>query len=523
MTPLIQMTGGRATTAAQPPQTATSPAVPEGAFPTDFEAIMLGEAHMTLPDMAAVQPQIDTTGTHPLFAQRAEESESGNEPLEIESDGSETLPEDAAPLLLVPDAVPAARPAPEQRTASPLTETTPLTPSTRPGSQAPAVTVTAPAELPPQTPAPMAASDLKAAPPLPDSPSARAPTHMAQPSADQSNLRPPLPDAAPHATATPQETVVSKEAKTEKTFNHSTDIKENSQTPAAKPQATFAQNPRPAATPDSPPSDAPKAIPLASTQATAAAMRAPIEPTTSTDDKQAPTVTKSAASPSSTGRSTSPQPEATPESHKAVSKTENLPPSPLVSQQTATAPSLPTHEDAARDAALTDTNVPDLGLPSGSHETVATRITTPHSASSPTSASPPADLAQQIRPALESRPGEPVELTLAPEELGRVRLKLDTDSDAIRLHVQAERPETLDMMRRHIDQLSRDFRDMGFTSVSFQFGGEANSGHPDGSAQTDDDGQSSQSAPPSETAFAAPKAHPTSGVTATSGSMDIRL
>ena len=33
-----------------------------------------------------------------------------------------------------------------------------------------------------------------------------------------------------------------------------------------------------------------------------------------------------------------------------------------------------------------------------------------------------------------------------------------------------DRPETIDLMRRHIDQLAQDFRDLGFSDLSFSFG-----------------------------------------------------
>ena len=59
---------------------------------------------------------------------------------------------------------------------------------------------------------------------------------------------------------------------------------------------------------------------------------------------------------------------------------------------------------------------------------------------------------------------------MSPEELGRVRLTLSTTEAGLTLSVLAERPETLDMMRRHIEQLAQEFRDLGFGDVSFSFG-----------------------------------------------------
>ena len=63
-----------------------------------------------------------------------------------------------------------------------------------------------------------------------------------------------------------------------------------------------------------------------------------------------------------------------------------------------------------------------------------------------------------------------VELTLAPEELGRVRLTLVTTEQGVTVSVQADRPDTLDLIRRNIDHLARDFRDLGYSAINFNFG-----------------------------------------------------
>lgn len=64
---------------------------------------------------------------------------------------------------------------------------------------------------------------------------------------------------------------------------------------------------------------------------------------------------------------------------------------------------------------------------------------------------------------------KPVELTLNPEELGRVRLRVTTTDSGVSVSILAERSETLDLLRRHIDQLARDFREIGFSDASFSF------------------------------------------------------
>ena len=92
----------------------------------------------------------------------------------------------------------------------------------------------------------------------------------------------------------------------------------------------------------------------------------------------------------------------------------------------------------------------------------------PRAAEAGPSPSTPA-LGPQLAAAVARFPDRPVELTLSPEELGRVRLTLSTSEAGLVLAVTAERPETLDLMRRNIDQLARDFREIGFSDLSFSF------------------------------------------------------
>lgn len=62
-----------------------------------------------------------------------------------------------------------------------------------------------------------------------------------------------------------------------------------------------------------------------------------------------------------------------------------------------------------------------------------------------------------------------IELRLNPEELGTVRLRLESVGDALSVSVQAERDETLDLMRRNIDLLSQQLRDIGYDTARFVF------------------------------------------------------
>ncbi len=59
-------------------------------------------------------------------------------------------------------------------------------------------------------------------------------------------------------------------------------------------------------------------------------------------------------------------------------------------------------------------------------------------------------------------------------ELGGLNQGTDYDyldvNGTLTLAIHTDRPETIDLMRRHIDQLAQDFRDLGFSDLSFSFG-----------------------------------------------------
>ncbi len=102
----------------------------------------------------------------------------------------------------------------------------------------------------------------------------------------------------------------------------------------------------------------------------------------------------------------------------------------------------------------------------------------------------PHAIGMQLADRMPAAAGQPVEITLAPEELGKVRMTLSATEGALTLQLVADRPETLDLMRRHIDQLAQDFRDMGFERLSFAFG--------QGQKENQQPGQAAPSDPPEE-------------------------
>jgi Flagellar hook-length control protein FliK len=75
----------------------------------------------------------------------------------------------------------------------------------------------------------------------------------------------------------------------------------------------------------------------------------------------------------------------------------------------------------------------------------------------------------QIAQAAAAMNDRPVELSLNPQDLGRVRLTLHSRDGILTVNVAAERPETLLFLRRHIDQLATQLRDVGYQDLSFAF------------------------------------------------------
>ncbi|SHM09341.1 hook-length control protein FliK [Paracoccus solventivorans] len=74
---------------------------------------------------------------------------------------------------------------------------------------------------------------------------------------------------------------------------------------------------------------------------------------------------------------------------------------------------------------------------------------------------PLAEPYRQIADAIVRTSSGQVEITLDPIELGRVTVLLGEDGNPGRLALLVERPETLELIRRHSDQLLRDLRENG--------------------------------------------------------------
>lgn len=131
-----------------------------------------------------------------------------------------------------------------------------------------------------------------------------------------------------------------------------------------------------------------------------------------------------------------------------------------------------------------------------------------------TSAGTVRSVGNQMVDVLIRQPGQPVELTLNPEELGRVRISLTTLDSGLSVTIMAERPETLDLMRRHIEQLETEFRQLGYESIGFEFSGD--DAHSSEQSDTASPSKSDQKTDVSD-------ANPPSPMSAQTTGVDIRL
>ncbi|MDQ2065310.1 flagellar hook-length control protein FliK [Xinfangfangia sp. CPCC 101601] len=127
--------------------------------------------------------------------------------------------------------------------------------------------------------------------------------------------------------------------------------------------------------------------------------------------------------------------------------------------------------DQAAGLTVTAAPPPDMG-------TILSMTTAP-SASAPHFAerSPPVlPVHLQVSQALAGMPLV-TELQLSPQELGHVRIEMQQDGERLMVLVTAERPETLELLRRHAPDLSAELRNAGHSTLDLSFGRWAGPGH----------------------------------------------
>lgn len=112
-----------------------------------------------------------------------------------------------------------------------------------------------------------------------------------------------------------------------------------------------------------------------------------------------------------------------------------------------------------------------LPAPAAAHS-----VTHPH-------ADPPPAMARQITEGLSAALADPaagdqIELVLRPEELGRVRFELRGEGDRLMVTLTADRPETMDLLRRHLPDLLAELEQAGYGGASLDFGQPGHSDRP---------------------------------------------
>lgn len=129
----------------------------------------------------------------------------------------------------------------------------------------------------------------------------------------------------------------------------------------------------------------------------------------------------------------------------------------------------------------------------------------------------PAHVTQQIAVSVSVAQGGETEVRLNPEDLGRVRLALSGAEGTLTVTISAERPETADLLRRHIDSLAREFAALGYGDVGFHFEGESREDR----AQDRPGGQGGSAPDPAPTEETDPK--PPRRTLVIGGGLDLKL
>ncbi len=251
----------------------------------------------------------------------------------------------------------------------------------------------------------------------------------------------------------------------------------------------------------------------------------PDTPTSAQANRETPSAAISAPTGADTGGWVAPEAAAWNERNPVPGTLPPAPPVAAAAGQVSAALAGQPKPPAVRKASENDISLAP-GAPTGSEQltgSAATHVTAtnarPEVIATPQQAPP---VTQQIAIALQgAATGDTqIELALSPEELGHVRLRLHHSENGLSVSIVAERADTLDLLRRNIDLLARDFDSIGYADVSFSFGDQAPQDRPDqpnAETQTSNPRETMASA----TAFASPP-QPDEPRSATSG-LDLLL
>lgn len=125
-------------------------------------------------------------------------------------------------------------------------------------------------------------------------------------------------------------------------------------------------------------------------------------------------------------------------------------------------------DQARPDLAVSDATVAPLAAAAEGRSAPATSFA-PHALSGAPHP-PPAQIAALIVDQVRSGTPGLIEVSLSPIELGAIRFEMQQGPDGLHVHLAIERPETGDLVRRHVDQLVADLRAAGLGQATLSFG-----------------------------------------------------
>ncbi|MEX0327474.1 MAG: flagellar hook-length control protein FliK [Ruegeria sp.] len=171
------------------------------------------------------------------------------------------------------------------------------------------------------------------------------------------------------------------------------------------------------------------------------------------------------------GEARIPAPNASPHSTETPAAPETRP-------QTVVAHAVATQAaaSAAETSSKSSTIFPDSEVPADGEAADVVPVATTRDSATGSNAAPfrtevARAVAGQLAAAITARPSQGgFEIALNPEELGRVSILMGGRDDGLHLLITAERPETLDLMRRHISVLAAEFEKAGYGEMSFDLG-----------------------------------------------------
>lgn len=153
------------------------------------------------------------------------------------------------------------------------------------------------------------------------------------------------------------------------------------------------------------------------------------------------------------------------------------PPAPAVQNPPAALPdpeALPAPELPAPPPVLSEPGLP-AAAPAGPAPAAASPLIAPPPAA-PAPAVTVAQVPAAVAAAANAAPDGTVEITLDPVELGTLTITFRSEGEGLRIVIFAERPETLDLMRRNAGEFLADLRAQGFGQASLGFAGGQGSG-----------------------------------------------